>query len=87
VASAHGETLVARSIFEPLRLTGLPARMETEAFVNEAEWIELDPELQIIVARGRGRMVPKPRPGTSRRSGRRGRCTTTPRAPSPSLTR
>jgi len=61
VARAHGETLVARSIFEPMRLTGLPARVETEVFVNESEWIEFDPDLQIVVATGRGRMVPNPK--------------------------
>ncbi len=60
IARASGETLVANSILEPMRLSGLPARIESDVFVSEAEWLEFDPDLQIVVATGRGRMFPSP---------------------------
>ncbi len=58
VASAHGDTLTASSIWGILRLTGTPARIDSSVFISEAEWIDFDPAERIIVATGPGHIRP-----------------------------
>ena len=56
IAEATGDSLEADSIWGTLELVGTPARIESPAFVSEAEWIDFDPALKLIVATGRGSM-------------------------------
>lgn len=60
VARARGETLEASSTLGTLRLTGAPARIESPLFFSEGDWIEFDPDLQIVTRTGRGRIRSPP---------------------------
>jgi hypothetical protein len=55
---AMGETLRAGRLTGLMRLEGVPARVEAEAAVHEAEWIEVDINLGMVVATGQGRIRP-----------------------------
>jgi hypothetical protein len=54
---ARGDLLEARRSLGALRLTGSPARFESAVLTAESEWVEFDPELEIVTATGRGRLL------------------------------
>ena len=53
---ARGDKLVER-VSGRTRLTGSPARIESNLASYEADWINFDTDLQIITGTGRGRLV------------------------------
>lgn len=61
---ARGERLIFRRATGVLRLEGAPAFFNMPFAEFEAEWVEFDPLLQVLVASGRGRMRSRP-PATS----------------------
>lgn len=63
--NAHGERLIVRRTTGLLHLEGSPAAFEFGPTRLETEWVDFDPILQVLVATGRGRMLPtaSTRPG------------------------
>ena len=58
IASASGDELEGSSLFGTLKLKGKPARIKSPIFDTEADWIEINADLQIIEATSKGRLYP-----------------------------
>ncbi len=56
-ADAYGDSLEGNPLGQ-LKLRGRPAAVETRIFRLEAEWIDFDPVLQMVVATGPGKIRP-----------------------------
>lgn len=62
VASIHAWSITGSTLSGTIRLEGFPdgspAKLVTPAMITHAQWIEVDPEIQLIRRSGPGRMVP-----------------------------